>query len=779
MFRPDPERQPAAVRRPLARNLVAMLGVLALVLGFLTVAATTSQDSAEAASGSDFNAGNIISDAEFYNAGTMSAGDIQAFLNAKVPNCKPGYVCLKDYSQATATQGAKSEGCSTYQGSANESAATIIYKVAAACGINPQVILVLLEKEQALITDNWPSSRQYRSATGYGCPDTADCDANYFGFHNQVYNAAYQFKKYQANPGSRGYVAGRWNTIQWNPNGACGSSNVYIENQATAGLYVYTPYRPNQAALDNMGRTGDGCSSYGNRNFWAWYTDWFGDTHGGSSIVRDTSTGGLFLIAGTSKYPVPTMDVYYALANLGGYRDVPASYLAGYTSGNVASELVRNPLTGEIALVQANSRHRFSTCSQVADWGYDCAKAIDLMPGQWSKLPASGDVSAFVVQPGSSTVYYLNDSTRFPVDEWAGVLRLNGGAAPWVGTIRPGAAERFPVGRLLVTPASAVMSASSSDVFLIDGWGSRIRVPSMAILAEYGLKSIRTVSDGALGGYPRTGSDLTVVAKCNGTDGLVNGGTFSPLASNGTGIPVTPLDASTCAALRGGATIAGPVFVLTPGSPDVYLLSDGNARPVLGWSDVVRLNNGSAPVIATLQGGTVQALPHPGGVAAPYSLVKTNQDATVWVTDGLNKKLRLDSFGTSDALGLGSWRVAPDHLVNVYGDAGTLSRVVLCSGTTYIGLGGTLYPVSAANPHGLPVATLSAACGGLNRSGAAPLDRVFLKSTDSAVVYHLLNGQRRAVRSWSDLLGLNGGSEPQIFTVKPSEVSTLPDGGAM
>ena len=779
MYRPDPDRGAGVIRRPVTRNLVAILSVFALVLGLLTVGATTGQDSAEAASASDFNPGNIISDAEFYNPGTMTANEIQGFLNSRVPNCRSGFVCLKDYSQATASQSAKSEGCAAYPGSGSESAATIIAKVAAACGINPQALLVLLEKETSLVSDTWPSSLQYRKAVGYGCPDTADCDANYYGFFNQLYNAAYQFKKYQANPGSRGYVAGRWNTIQWNPNSSCGSSNVYIENQATAGLYLYTPYRPNDAALNNLYGTGDGCSSYGNRNFWRLFTDWFGDTHSGSSIVRDTSSGGLFLISGTSKYPIPTMDVYNALANLGSYRDVPASYIAGYSTGTAASELVRNPLTGEIALVQANSRHRFSTCNQVSDWGYNCSTAIDLMPGQWAKLPSSGDVSAFVVQPGSSTVYYLNAATRFPVDEWAGVLRLNGGGAPWVGTIRNSAAERFPVGRVLATPATAVKSASSSDVFLIDGWGSRIRIPSMAILSEYGLNSIRTLSDNAINGYPRTGADLTVVANCNGTEGLVHGGAFSALNSNGTGIPVTGLDGTTCAAFAGGAGIASAAFVLTPGSPDVYLISGGAARPVWGWNDVLRLNNGSAPVISALTGGTVQGLPQPGGVVAPYSLVKSNQDATVWVTDGLDKKLRLDSFGTSDALGLGSYRVVPDQLLNAYGTTGaTLSRAVSCSGTTYLGLGGTLYSVSAANPHGLPVVALGAACGVLNRSGGAPLDRVFLKSSTSSVVYYLFGGQRRAVNSWSDLVALNGGSAPQIFTVNPSEVSTLPDGGA-
>ena len=140
------------------------------------------------------------------------------------------------------------------------------------------MLLVLLEKEQGLVTDTWPTSRQYRSATGYGCPDTADCDTTYYGFYNQVYNAAWQFRKYRAYPSIRAYQAGRYNTILWHPNQACGSSSVYIRNQATAGLYSYTPYRPNAAALANLYGTGDGCSSYGNRNFWRIFTDWFGST---------------------------------------------------------------------------------------------------------------------------------------------------------------------------------------------------------------------------------------------------------------------------------------------------------------------------------------------------------------------------------------------------------------------------------------------------------------------------------------------------------------------
>ncbi len=55
-------------------------------------------------------------------------------------------------------------------------------------------------------------------------------------------------------------------------------SNVNIVNLATAALYDYTPYQPNAAALAAGYGTGDSCSSYGNRNFYLYFNDWFGTT---------------------------------------------------------------------------------------------------------------------------------------------------------------------------------------------------------------------------------------------------------------------------------------------------------------------------------------------------------------------------------------------------------------------------------------------------------------------------------------------------------------------
>lgn len=274
------------MRRSRRRSVAAVIASWACAIALLAAAplalpATVAPaPSAAAADASDWNPGSIIDDAVFYDGAAMSAGEIQSFLDSKVRSCQSGYTCLKDYRQSTDNRPAD-KYCNGYSGAANESAATIIDKVARSCGISQKALLVLLQKEQGLVTSTAPSAWNYSAATGQGCPDTAPCDASTQGFFYQVYYGARQFEVYRLNPTWWGYQAGRWNNILYNPSASCGTQRVFIENQATAGLYIYTPYVPNQAALRNLYGEGDGCSAYGNRNFWRTFTDWFGSTKAG------------------------------------------------------------------------------------------------------------------------------------------------------------------------------------------------------------------------------------------------------------------------------------------------------------------------------------------------------------------------------------------------------------------------------------------------------------------------------------------------------------------
>lgn len=155
-------------------------------------------------------------------------------------------------------------------------AAAIIDKSARACGISQKVLLTVMQKEQHLVTAVEPTDLQYKAAMGLSCPDDANCDPAYAGFFRQVYGAAHRYQYYVAHESAYGYHANALNYIQYHPDAGCGGTNVYIENKATALLYIYTPYQPNDASLAAGFGEGDSCSSYGNRNFALIYTNWFG-----------------------------------------------------------------------------------------------------------------------------------------------------------------------------------------------------------------------------------------------------------------------------------------------------------------------------------------------------------------------------------------------------------------------------------------------------------------------------------------------------------------------
>ena len=109
--------------------------------------------------------------------------------------------------------------------------------------INPGVIIAYLEKENSLISrQNYdiygdPEGRM-RTAMGYGCPDSAVCESEYFGFSNQVNWAAYQlqynFQLSQSSTPDNYKVNKTITTLD--------EYNVFLSNPATAANYRYTPH---------------------------------------------------------------------------------------------------------------------------------------------------------------------------------------------------------------------------------------------------------------------------------------------------------------------------------------------------------------------------------------------------------------------------------------------------------------------------------------------------------------------------------------------------------
>jgi len=696
--------------------------LLSLLAAFFIVnVAVPIVPSANAATGSDFQPGTIINDSIFYNPSTMSPSQIQAFLNAKVPTCRAGYTCLKDYSQNTQSRAAEASLCNQYNGGV-KSSSQIIYDVSVACGINPQVILVLLQKEQSLVTDTWPEDIQYRSATGYGCPDTAACDSEYYGFFNQVYNAARQYKVYAKNAASYNYRTGRNNTIQWHPNSACGASTFFIYSQATAGLYNYTPYRPNQAALNNLYGEGDGCSAYGNRNFWRLFTDWFGSTTGGVALIKSNSGTTIYAHYGGKKQGIPSVDVL----NAWGLGKLPVSNL---TDSEVAAiperdtiltRLVRNPLQAGMLLVADNSGFFAAWPQMISAWGFNPIQASNISPELLTATTWSGNLSPYFSSPGISGVNLVDTAQYHEFSSW-GNLQLWAGDTPNVISVSPefrshlaastpiytndfnvgqsryyidknkvyslnnASSVAFASGKgiavtqntLNLFPASGALdqfitSESTGTVYLVDAY-KRYGFPTASLFNSYAKPSQSQVVRLSQESFSRLVDGGVIQSRfvkdrASGATYYLNQGLKTLPAQFITSSLSVTLDQNTIATYGGSTSMncgASNTFIRSNGNPAIYMLEDGIKRPIATEDDYIALN--ASGTACSLEQEDINLLPS-GNVITPFVKV----DLTTYLIDS-GKRYTLP-VGMAAAFGLTSPTTLLSSTLAQYTDGGDMTH---------------------------------------------------------------------------------------------------------
>lgn len=500
------------------------LGLLLTLSGFTGIAPTKTAD---ALSSSDFKAGRIIDDLLYYQSNSMSVQAIQDFLNAKVPSCDtngtqpyagttagqygtskgspPPYTCLKSYQAATVAKTAETGLCNGYP-QTTQSAAQIIYGVAQSCGISPKVLIVLLQKEQGLVTDNWPWPTQYQKATGYGCPDTAACDSQYYGFFNQVYSAARQFKNYAKNPNNYNYISGRNNSIQFSPSSSCGSSVVFIRNQATAGLYNYTPYQPNPSALSGMSDSSAGstvtCGAYGNRNFFWYYNKWFGPT------IRDliTSPGmGVYQVENGAKRAFPNEITFTSYSNRWSdvltvtnaeINSIPDGTIMDYNAHYRDGHLVTSPGRG-IFIVDNGTKRAFPNEGTFFSYGYTFSDALVISNQEVELIPDGTPLSYnnhlrdghLVSAPGVG-IYIVDNGTKRPFPNEMVYLSYKYG---WNDALVISSAELriIPEGTPMAYNPNFrngfLVTAKSKGIYVVDS-GTKRPFPNESTFFSYGYK---------------------------------------------------------------------------------------------------------------------------------------------------------------------------------------------------------------------------------------------------------------------------------------------------
>lgn len=404
------------------KKLFSFLSI-GIVAATVLIPATQTQQAA-ALSGGDFQAGRIIDDSLFFNKSSMTVAQIQAFLNSKVPTCETyhapylstyyaPFTCLKDYQENPTTRennyGLYNTNGTPKSVSGGKSAAQIIWDAAQAHSISPKVLIVMLQKEQGLVTDTWPIEPQFDKAMGYACPDTAACDTTYYGLYNQVTSAAWQLRRYVEYPNNYNFKAGVTRYVGYNPSVSCGGTSVFLQNSATAALYNYTPYQPNAAALESLYGTAP-CGAYGNRNFWRYYNDWFGSTLSAVTYVQDDSSAGQYILYNDKKQAL-TYDGLIAW----GIDKLPLTYLPRSTLDLYAS--ASTPLTryaqieGTASKVFIDKAIYYDVTSDIAQsWGNFNGIQLSTIPWSVLDLAGFGGLLPMVVNTGGSQ-YIMESGT--------------------------------------------------------------------------------------------------------------------------------------------------------------------------------------------------------------------------------------------------------------------------------------------------------------------------------------------------------------------------------
>jgi hypothetical protein len=242
-------------RRGVARQLSAVLGAALIILAIAGVGSAAAAPPHR-----------VLSDEVLRDYNSMSAADIQAYLNKKSGPLKS--LVTPDYDTTITVSSSKPNvNLTPDTDGVKKQASLIIWEACQQWHINPKVMLAMLQKEQTLLTRTSLTSTTLSRAIGAGCPNGTS--NRYPGFGNQMWHGARLLDGY--GEGRVTYVAlftpgmRVWD-IYRHPNVA-----VYPYSIATYKLYVYNP------------------SIGGNTSFWDIYRSQFGNPIW-PAVTKSTST---------------------------------------------------------------------------------------------------------------------------------------------------------------------------------------------------------------------------------------------------------------------------------------------------------------------------------------------------------------------------------------------------------------------------------------------------------------------------------------------------------
>lgn len=756
------------------------VGFYGLAIAALLMSASLfiAPNKTQAITGSDFKPGRIIDDAIFFNNYAMNPDQIQNFLNAKVPVCdrnhagftssttgityNPPFICLNEYQENPTTRenniGRLNPDGTPYSVPGGKSAAQLIWEVSQDNGINPQVILVMLQKEQGLVTDTWPTSGQYKIAMGYACPDTAACDSAYFGFYNQISSAAKQLRRYVNYPDSYNFKVGVTRYIGYNPSSTCGGSNIYLQTAATAALYNYTPYQPNAGALqyltdDNPGGTAP-CGAYGNRNFWWFFNKWFGSPYG--SLFRTLESGSLYYTNGKYRFIVPSVglvnqyglglnDVRYVTQ-----QELDAIPLAPSPFTRTLGQIIKSDSDTDadgpaIYLISNSLRHRFESMDQLTAYGFTIDD-ISYMPiDMISRVTLNTVGLSDYVKASDDFIYKMENGTRRAIFEFSKFVALN--PAGKVTTLSEYTIGAIAFGTPIIDGDFAVIGGDST-VRLYNTNANYYTLTNISQYVCWGIENMRTYKLPSFDMVPATDKGNL---RCTGKD---SSGKFY-LAINGTRYELSGGAHTQIPSLPDSIINRLPLGHLQPvmkgSGPELSFIEGDLRKPIPSMSVFTALGYSSSNISQIPDYAYYELATGSRKYAIGSLILESNR--TVSVITGTTSRSYITSPEQFNSYGFRWGSVLPADAIDVqqFPDISSLGDyvrndtelILVDSGYSYV-VSEDLITALNIDKSTIPIITTAPVLSGTSYAKMSK----FIKSQTSSTIYLLENGKKRPYASW-------------------------------
>jgi hypothetical protein len=440
----------------------------------------------------EFNPNYIIADEDILDTSDMTLAEVQRFLASKGGYLNNYIVDVNVINEPFRQM----------------PAADFIYERAIQNGVNPKFILVLLQKEQSLITETNPDIRSLNFATGYGCPDNGTCSDRWLGFAKQVNSATLQFKDYIDNPQSYRYQVGQVYTFNDNrANIGLTTTVVTPLTKATAGLYNYTPHVYN-----------------GNYNFWKLWNEWFSFSYPDGSVLQAKNDPVVYLITNGQKRPFKSKAALLSRYPLNRIIQVDHLILDQFPLGETIKypqyALYRSP-QGTVYMIIDDVKHGFTSREVMKVLGVNPEEienlsqaAIDEIPeGSHITIDSSYPKGALLKSKESGTVYYVKDGQKYPIVH-PDIITVNFGNKPLITAVTSDELRKYVAMPPLYLNSGVLVTSNDPlkrAVYVISD-GLKRPIVSGEVFTSLGYKweNIYSINDEILQMHP-TGDPLDII----------------------------------------------------------------------------------------------------------------------------------------------------------------------------------------------------------------------------------------------------------------------------